>query len=287
MFTGLNIYNSIDPVENEKNYQIMLAVIEEKEKELVEKKKIKEDEMNKKNSNNNSNNNRSASSASSSSSSTATKPSSSSSSSSFSSLFSRINAYLFPSSVQCEQHNLHNTEFPKSASNNNNNHNNNNNNNNGNDTNDADPNNLYITPSCQSEYRIFSGSGNPALAQEVAARLGTQVGRVTVGKFADGEINIQVHDNVRDQTTYIIQPVSYPANDNLMELLLLISTLRRASANRIVAVLPYFGYARQYDMPSILQTHAGPDGQPAKQSSSTIAGADVALMLESMGVVTT
>ena len=128
---------------------------------------------------------------------------------------------------------------------------------------------LYVTPYSSSDFKIFSGSGNPALAQEVAARLGTQLGRATIGKFADGETRVQLHDNVRGQDVYIIQPTCYPTNDNLMELLLLITTLRRSSANRVVAVMPYYAYARQLDRQS---------------ARSTIAGADIALMLQEAGV---
>lgn len=131
------------------------------------------------------------------------------------------------------------------------------------------PSGIYIAPASESNLQIFSGSGNPALAQEICARLGVQLGRVTVGKFSDGETRIQVHDNVRGKDVYIIQPTCKPVNDNLMELLLLVSTMRRASANRVIAVMPYVGYARQDE------TH---------NHRSTIAGADVALMLESVGV---
>jgi len=127
---------------------------------------------------------------------------------------------------------------------------------------------LYVHPSSESNLKIFAGNGNPQLAQEVAVRLGTQLGRATVGKFSDGETQVQIHDNVRGKDVYIIQPTCYPANDNLMELILMITTLRRASAKRIVAIVPYFGYGRQLD----------------RKNRTTIAGADVSLMLEAAGV---
>jgi hypothetical protein len=93
--------------------------------------------------------------------------------------------------------------------------------------------------------KIFSGNGNMALAQEIGRYLGVNLGKATVGKFADGEVNIMIHENVRGKDCYIIQPTGPPVNDNMMELLLLVSTLSRASARRITVVIPYYGYARQ------------------------------------------
>jgi len=87
--------------------------------------------------------------------------------------------------------------------------------------------------------RVLSGNSNPQLAREIAQYLGLQLSSATVDRFSDGEIKIQVHDNVRQTHCVIIQPVSSPVNDSLMELLLLISTLRRASAAEITAVIPY------------------------------------------------
>lgn len=93
--------------------------------------------------------------------------------------------------------------------------------------------------------KIFSGNGNMALSLEIARHLGINLGRATVGKFADGETNVVVHENVRGKDVYVVQPTCPPVNDNIMELLLMVSTLRRASARRITVVIPYYGYARQ------------------------------------------
>ena len=93
--------------------------------------------------------------------------------------------------------------------------------------------------------KLFSGNGNMALSLEICRYLGINLGKATVGKFADGECNVVVHENVRGKDCYIIQPTCPPVNDNIMELLLMVSTLRRASARRITVVIPYYGYARQ------------------------------------------
>jgi hypothetical protein len=93
--------------------------------------------------------------------------------------------------------------------------------------------------------KLFSGNGNMALALEICRYLGINLGKATVGKFADGECNVVVHENVRGKDCYVIQPTCPPVNDNMMELLLMVSTLRRASARRITVVIPYYGYARQ------------------------------------------
>ena len=93
--------------------------------------------------------------------------------------------------------------------------------------------------------KIFSGNGNMSLALEIAQNLGINLGKATVGRFADGECNVVIHENVRGKDVYVIQPTCTPVNDNLMELLLIVSTLRRASARRITVVIPYYGYARQ------------------------------------------
>jgi ribose-phosphate pyrophosphokinase len=92
---------------------------------------------------------------------------------------------------------------------------------------------------------IFSGNAHPKLSSDVAKYLGLPMGRVLVGRFSDGEVNVEILENVRGQDVFVIQPTCAPANDNLMELLIMIDALRRASAERITAVIPYFGYARQ------------------------------------------
>jgi ribose-phosphate pyrophosphokinase len=92
---------------------------------------------------------------------------------------------------------------------------------------------------------LFAGNANPALAQEIARHLATPLGRVSVGRFSDGEVNIEIMENVRGRDVFILQPTTPPANDHLMELLVMVDACRRASAARITAVVPYFGYARQ------------------------------------------
>jgi ribose-phosphate pyrophosphokinase len=93
--------------------------------------------------------------------------------------------------------------------------------------------------------KIFTGNANPPLAQEICAFLGLELGLSSVKTFADGEIYLQIHENVRGADVFVVQPTSKPVDRNLMELLLMIDALRRASADRITAVLPYYGYARQ------------------------------------------
>ncbi|CAD8062803.1 unnamed protein product [Paramecium sonneborni] len=92
---------------------------------------------------------------------------------------------------------------------------------------------------------ILSGTSNKELAEEIAEYLNIKLGSVKIGRFADGECQIQVLDNIRGKDVFIIQSTSPPVNDNLMELLLLVSALRRASARKIIVVVPYYGYARQ------------------------------------------
>lgn len=92
---------------------------------------------------------------------------------------------------------------------------------------------------------LISGRAHPALSQEIAAYLGIELARVEISNFPDGEIGVKVNQNIRGRDVFLIQPTSPPVNDNLMELLILIDACRRASAARITAVIPYFGYARQ------------------------------------------
>jgi len=92
---------------------------------------------------------------------------------------------------------------------------------------------------------VFSGNANPELARRVAAEMHLPVGKAAVGSFSDGEINVEIEDNVRGKDVFVVQPTCAPVNRNLMELLVIIDALRRSSAERITAVVPYFGYARQ------------------------------------------
>ncbi len=94
-------------------------------------------------------------------------------------------------------------------------------------------------------FKIFSGSAHPVFGKEVSKHLGFPLSKAVIGKFSDGEINIQISESVRGKDIFIIQPTCVPVNDNLMELLVMVDALRRSSANSITAVLPYFGYARQ------------------------------------------
>ncbi|WP_438277294.1 ribose-phosphate pyrophosphokinase [Nitrobacter sp.] len=93
--------------------------------------------------------------------------------------------------------------------------------------------------------RLVAGNANPALAREIAKWLGLELTKASVRRFADNEIFVEVLENVRGSDVYVIQSTSYPTNDHLMELLIITDALRRASARRITAVIPYFGYARQ------------------------------------------
>src|SRR3984885_4380921 len=93
--------------------------------------------------------------------------------------------------------------------------------------------------------KLVSGNSNPALAEAIGNHIGTPLAKAIVRRFADNEIFVEIQENVRGADVFLIQSTSYPANDHLMELLIIIDALRRASARRITAVIPYFGYARQ------------------------------------------
>jgi len=95
------------------------------------------------------------------------------------------------------------------------------------------------------EIKIFSGNANQALAKEICQKMSIPLGNALVGHFSDGEINVQIVDNVRGMDVFIVQPTASPVNQHLMELLIMIDALKRASATRITAVLPYYGYSRQ------------------------------------------
>lgn len=97
----------------------------------------------------------------------------------------------------------------------------------------------------QQEMKIFSGSANPELAAEICEYLGTPLGRADINRFADGEIMYHIRENIRGRDVFVIQSTSPPVNDHIMELLIMVDAFRRASAHRITAVLPYYGYGRQ------------------------------------------
>jgi ribose-phosphate pyrophosphokinase len=117
---------------------------------------------------------------------------------------------------------------------------------------------------------LFAGNANPALAQDIARHLAVPLGRASVGRFSDGEVNVELMENVRGRDVFIVQPTCPPANDTLMELLVMVDAARRASAARITAVMPYFGYSRQ-------------DRRP-RATRSAITAKLVGNMIESAGV---
>ena len=92
---------------------------------------------------------------------------------------------------------------------------------------------------------VFTGNANPKLAQAVVEHLHLNMGDASVGSFSDGEVQVEINENVRGKDVFVVQPTCAPTNDNLMELLVMIDAVRRSSARRITAVIPYFGYARQ------------------------------------------
>jgi ribose-phosphate pyrophosphokinase len=117
---------------------------------------------------------------------------------------------------------------------------------------------------------VFTGNANPKLAADVAKRLSISLGRCAVGRFSDGESNVELLENVRGKDVFILQPTCAPTNDNLMELIILADALKRASAGRITAAVPYYGYARQ-------------DRRP-RSARVPIAAKVVANMLQAVGV---
>ncbi len=92
---------------------------------------------------------------------------------------------------------------------------------------------------------LFTGNANPTLAQEIATHLGVDLGKAHVGRFSDGEVTVEIQQNVRARDVFVVQSTCAPTNENLMELMIMVDALKRASARRITAVIPYFGYARQ------------------------------------------
>ena len=97
----------------------------------------------------------------------------------------------------------------------------------------------------ESRIKMFCGNSNPALAEKICANLGMPLGQAKVKNFSDGEIMVEIGENVRGRDTYVVQSTCSPTNNNLMELLIMMDALKRASAATITAVIPYYGYARQ------------------------------------------
>jgi ribose-phosphate pyrophosphokinase len=121
---------------------------------------------------------------------------------------------------------------------------------------------------------VFSGSANPQLALDIARYLQVPLGRANVGRFSDGEVTVEIMENVRGRDVFVLQPTSPPANDHIMELLVMVDACRRASAGRITAVVPYFGYARQDRRPRATRVAI-----TAKLVANMLAGAGVHRML--------
>ncbi len=123
---------------------------------------------------------------------------------------------------------------------------------------------------------IFSGNAHRQLATDICEHLGISLGDALVKRFSDGEVRVKINENVRGKDVFVIQPTSPPANDNLMELLIMIDALKRASANRITAVMPYYGYARQdrKDQPRV------PITAKLVANLLTVAGADRVLTMD-------
>src|SRR5438874_13240145 len=118
--------------------------------------------------------------------------------------------------------------------------------------------------------RVFTGSANPKLAEAVVRHLNLSLGRCIVGRFSDGEVMVELLENVRGKDVFVLQSTCAPTNDNLMELLVMIDALKRSSAARVTAAMPYFGYARQ-------------DRRP-RSARVAISAKVVANMLTSVGV---
>jgi ribose-phosphate pyrophosphokinase len=117
---------------------------------------------------------------------------------------------------------------------------------------------------------LFTGNANPVLAQEIATHLGVQLGQADVGRFSDGEVTVEIHQNVRARDVFVVQSTCAPTSENLMELAFMVDAIKRASARRITAVIPYFGYARQDRRPRSMRV--------------PISAKVVANMLETVGV---
>src|SRR5262249_46695307 len=104
---------------------------------------------------------------------------------------------------------------------------------------------IFVQMKVNEDFRLIAGSANPKLAASVASHLGVQLADITLKRFSDGEIFVRLNENVRGADVFVIQSTCAPANENLMELLIMVDALKRSSAKRITAVIPYYGYARQ------------------------------------------
>jgi ribose-phosphate pyrophosphokinase len=120
------------------------------------------------------------------------------------------------------------------------------------------------------DFMVFTGNANPGMAADIAKHLGISLGAASVGRFSDGEVTVEINQNVRARDVFVVQSTCAPTNENLMELLIMVDALKRASAERISAVIPYFGYARQ-------------DRRP-RSSRVPITAKVVANMLQTVGV---
>ena len=117
---------------------------------------------------------------------------------------------------------------------------------------------------------VFSGNANPHLAAAVSKNLNLPLGKATVGRFSDGEVNVEIQDHVRGKDAFVLQSTCAPTNDNLMEIMVMVDALKRSSAGRVTAAIPYFGYARQ-------------DRRP-RSARVAISAKVVANMLQAVGV---
>ena len=96
-----------------------------------------------------------------------------------------------------------------------------------------------------SRLMIFAGTAHTQLAKDISEKLGIPLGKALISQFSDGEVRVEIQENVRDGDVFVVQPTCAPTNDSIMELLIMIDALKRSSAERITAVIPYFGYSRQ------------------------------------------
>ena len=128
-----------------------------------------------------------------------------------------------------------------------------------------------------SDMMVFAGNANPQLAQQVVTYLGMPLGKAIVGSFSDGEIMVEILENVRGKHVFIIQPTCVPTNENLMELMVMVDALRRSSVQKITAVMPYFGYARQDRRPRSARV---PITAKVVANMLTVAGVDKLLTVD-------